>query len=99
MKNLIYESSVHTEGEAVCLRLYQVIDDFVLERRLVQADAMTLVQLFPISSRSELRKFAQADSYYTVLKPLYDEVVKHIEACYRSPYTGLRSGPMNGRLL
>jgi hypothetical protein len=78
MKNLIYESSVQTEGEAVCLRLYQVTDAFVLERRLVQADAMTLVQLFPVSSRSELRKFAEADSYYAVLKPLYDEVVKHI---------------------
>ncbi|WP_218058325.1 hypothetical protein [Burkholderia singularis] len=74
MKNLIFERSVGASAERVGMRLYQVTSGFIAERFLVQGDQTTLVQVLPMSTRSEFDGFALADPHYSAMRMIYGEV-------------------------
>lgn len=74
MKTLVYERAVSAHAERVGIRLYQVASGFIAERYLVQGDEMTLVQVFPVSSKEEFEGFVLADPHHLAMNGIYAEV-------------------------
>ncbi|MBB5399361.1 hypothetical protein HDG41_001400 [Paraburkholderia sp. JPY162] len=78
MKSLIFERGLLIGGERVVLSLFRASPGFVLERRLIERDQTTFVQVLPITVPYDVQRFAVADNYSKELAPLYYEVRRQL---------------------
>lgn len=78
MKSLIFERGLLIGGERVVLSLFRAPPGFVLERRLIERDQTTFVQVLPITVPYDVQRFAVADNYSKELAPLYHEVRRQL---------------------
>ncbi|MDT8843994.1 hypothetical protein ParKJ_42170 [Paraburkholderia fungorum] len=79
-KNLVFERGLSIGGENVVLSLFKTTHGFSLQRRLVERDQSVSVQVLPITTLDDLRRFAMADPYSAELAPLYHEVRRQLLA-------------------
>jgi len=73
-KTLAFERSVNVDTEQVTLKLFKVSRGYSLERRIIEKDEASAVQVLLISKLEEFDVFANADPYKSQIAPFYNEI-------------------------
>jgi len=82
---LLYERKIVIGHEAVRLQLLRNQQDFLLERRLVQQDRVTLEQVLLIQSVADLESFSIADPYARQPTKFYGDIREKISPAIGQP--------------